>query len=335
MKKYIWIIALAALALSCKNTGPADTKEPDGPADVVESPWEKVDAALPDGIAVYRNSGDLCEKKAVAYYAEADLSKVNFDIWSINDPNCRGTNDALKTPSKVYEETSAAVIINGGYFFVDGGKRYNASLAVKDGVLLGTNLNYASQDWVYIYYPTRGAFIIHSDGSVEVCWTYYTSSGAHYMYSNPAQNGWTLGPKKAPDANYPEEARIFEARTAIGGGPVLLKDGEIRNTWKYELFYGEGSDNKMPEESHPRTAVGLKEDGKVVFFVAEGRNMTEGVAGFTTGEVAQILLDLGCTDALNLDGGGSSCMLLNGQETIKVSDGSQRAVASTLMFMAK
>ena len=73
MKKYIWIIALAALALSCKNTGPADAKEPDGPSDLVESPWEKVDVALPDGIAVYRNSGDLCEKKAVAYYAEADL----------------------------------------------------------------------------------------------------------------------------------------------------------------------------------------------------------------------------------------------------------------------
>ena len=67
-------------------------------------------------------------------------------------------------------------------------------------------------------------------------------------------------------------------------------------------------------------------------FVCEGRNMTEGVKGFTTEEVAEIMKELGCVEAINLDGGGSSCMLVNGKETIKVSDGSQRAVASAVMF---
>ena len=43
-------------------------------------------------------------------------------------------------------------------------------------------------------------------------------------------------------------------------------------------------------------------------------------------------MDLGCVEAINLDGGGSSCMLVNGIETIKVSDGAQRAVASTVML---
>ena len=60
--------------------------------------------------------------------------------------------------------------------------------------------------------------------------------------------------------------------------------------------------------------------------------MTSGVFGLTTADVANVLLDLGCVEAMNLDGGGSSCMLVNGKETIKVSDGSQRAVASTLML---
>jgi exopolysaccharide biosynthesis protein len=45
-----------------------------------------------------------------------------------------------------------------------------------------------------------------------------------------------------------------------------------------------------------------------------------------------ILLDLDCVEAVNLDGGGSSCMLVNGKETIKVSDGRQRAVASVVML---
>ena len=60
--------------------------------------------------------------------------------------------------------------------------------------------------------------------------------------------------------------------------------------------------------------------------------MTEGVKGMTTAEVAEILKDLGCVEAINLDGGGSTCMLVNGKETIKVSDGAQRAVASAVYF---
>jgi len=52
----------------------------------------------------------------------------------------------------------------------------------------------------------------------------------------------------------------------------------------------------------------------------------------TTENVANIMKTLGCTDAINLDGGGSSCMLVNGQETIKTSDssGDERSVASVV-----
>ena len=60
--------------------------------------------------------------------------------------------------------------------------------------------------------------------------------------------------------------------------------------------------------------------------------MTEGVKGLTTADLANVLLDLDCVEAINLDGGGSSCMLVNGKETIKVSDGTQRSVASTVMI---
>ena len=78
--------------------------------------------------------------------------------------------------------------------------------------------------------------------------------------------------------------------------------------------------------------IAVTADGKMILFVCEGRQMTEGVAGLTTADVANVLLDLGCVEAINLDGGGSSCMLVNGKTTIKVSDGSQRAVGSTVMI---
>ena len=78
--------------------------------------------------------------------------------------------------------------------------------------------------------------------------------------------------------------------------------------------------------------MGISADSKLLLFVCEGREMTEGVTGLTTGEVAKVLYSLGIKDAINLDGGGSSCMLIGGKETIKLSDGRQRAVASTVMF---
>ena len=68
----------------------------------------------------------------------------------------------------------------------------------------------------------------------------------------------------------------------------------------------------------------------MIIFVCEGINMTEGVAGLTTANVAKVMKDLGCTEALNLDGGGSSCMLVNGKETIKGSDGKQRKVLTAV-----
>ena len=54
--------------------------------------------------------------------------------------------------------------------------------------------------------------------------------------------------------------------------------------------------------------------------------MTSGVGGMTLEEVANVFVALGCEQALNLDGGGSSCMLIKGKETIKPSDGKQRTV---------
>ena len=60
--------------------------------------------------------------------------------------------------------------------------------------------------------------------------------------------------------------------------------------------------------------------------------MTPGVAGFKDTQMPLIMKSLGCQDAMNLDGGGSSCMLVNGKETIKGSDGHQRKVQSAVVM---
>jgi exopolysaccharide biosynthesis protein len=179
-----------------------------------------------------------------------------------------------------------------------------------------------------MYYPTRAAFIEDAEGKFDACWTYYRTGGNHYMYSIPAENSWEKSPQKTPSAIYPEKAKDFAAVNAIGGGPVLINRGKVVDTYVEELFNGSGGIG--PDTNQPRTAVGAMEDGRLVFFVCEGRQMTEGEYGLTTGDVAQVLADLECTEAINLDGGGSSCMLVGGKATIKVRDGSQRAVASAI-----
>ena len=145
-----------------------------------------------------------------------------------------------------------------------------------------------------------------------------------------AQSAVGSKPQPAPSATYPEGGEPFAAETAIGGGPVLISEGKFVDSYEEELFGGPSGIG--PDSNQPRTAIGVTSDNKLVFFVCEGREMTEGIMGLTTADVANVLLDLGCVEAINLDGGGSSCMLVNGRETIQVSDGSQRSVASTVML---
>lgn len=82
---------------------------------------------------------------------------------------------------------------------------------------------------------------------------------------------------------------------AFGAGERIVTNGENTGTW---------------EELHPRTAAGLTADGDLVFVVVDGRQ--EGVSeGMTTPELAEIMIDLGVEDAINLDGGGSSTLVVS------------------------
>ncbi|HEX2607236.1 MAG TPA: phosphodiester glycosidase family protein, partial [Flavisolibacter sp.] len=119
----------------------------------------------------------------------------------------------------------------------------------------------------------------------------------------------------------------WKVRTAIGGGPVLLSGGEVKITNNEELKFS----GKAIQDKHPRTAIGYTADNRVVILVIEGRNPE--ASGATLEQEAYLLKKLGCVEGLNLDGGGSSCLLINGKETIKPSDKEgQRAVPAVFMI---
>lgn len=116
-------------------------------------------------------------------------------------------------------------------------------------------------------------------------------------------------------------------QTVIGGGPVLIQDNKIKISNNEERkFAGKAVNN--PE---PRTAVGYTKDNKLVILVCEGRS--DSAAGLSLIQLAKILKDIGCVEALNLDGGGSTCMLINGKETNTPSGkGIQRPVPSVFLI---
>ena len=92
----------------------------------------------------------------------------------------------------------------------------------------------------------------------------------------------------------------------VGGGPLLLQDGIALSTKAYEQ---EGFDRAFHSFWHPRTAVGKKTDGTLLFVT-----ITATEAGIRRGvmlsRLAELFLEWGATDALNLDGGNSSMLII-------------------------
>ena len=113
---------------------------------------------------------------------------------------------------------------------------------------------------------------------------------------------------------------------AIGGGPRILRDGQISIECEQEGF-----PLSFRQTKHPRTAVGLKEDA-LLHVVIDGRQPGYS-EGMTLDELADFLLNAGCKEALNLDGGGSSTLFVRGRVVNQPSDGRERPIANALLLL--
>ena len=93
------------------------------------------------------------------------------------------------------------------------------------------------------------------------------------------------------------------AKHIIGAGPYLVKDSQIYVDYKTQKLQAISGKN-------PRTAIGITADKNLVLVTVDGRE--ESSVGMTLGELAYFMKSIGCTEAMNLDGGGSSIMYING-----------------------
>ena len=101
-----------------------------------------------------------------------------------------------------------------------------------------------------------------------------------------------------------------------GSNHIIMRNGIYEEAW---------------DERHPRTCIGFSADSTKVFFVVIDGRSTESL-GVTTKEAVGIFTAIGAANAVNLDGGGSSCMVVNDEVVNRPSDGSVRSVGNGLVL---
>ncbi len=117
-----------------------------------------------------------------------------------------------------------------------------------------------------------------------------------------------------------------------GGGPRLLVRGRVAVAASAEGFAPLSAPGFVASR-HPRTLAGVKRDGTLLLVTVDGRRAGWS-AGVTLPEAARVMRSLGARDALNLDGGGSSGMVVRGELVSRPSDPSgERAVSDGIFVL--
>lgn len=114
----------------------------------------------------------------------------------------------------------------------------------------------------------------------------------------------------------------------IGGGPRLVRDGRLEITGEEELF----RDDILVGRA-PRTAIGITDDQKLLLVTVNGRQPNISV-GMTLEELGNLLIELGAIQAMNLDGGGSTTMVIRDFVLNLPSDGKERPVGNAIVVVA-
>ena len=107
-------------------------------------------------------------------------------------------------------------------------------------------------------------------------------------------------------------------------GPLLIRDSLAQKL----------PEMKFSNMRHPRTCVGITNES-IIFITIDGRS--ELAEGMNLMEVQEFLLELGCVDAINLDGGGSTSMWTFDKGLVNIPSDirGERSVANALLILQK
>lgn len=304
--------------------------------------WTNVDSLflpLPKGVHVYKTKDPLDGKPNIAYYVEADLR--NRDLEFTTDTS----SQRRLTPAQFFiKNDNPMLVVNCTFFSFQTNQ--NLNVVIRNGKMLGFNTHAIpgrGKDTLTYLHTFGGAIGISKKRTVDVAWL-YTDSARRFPLSTSQPTIWRDSARSVSlDSLYYHNVlytnfageqsglKKWKMKTAVGGGPILIQNSEIKISNNEERKFAGNAIN----DRHPRTAMGYTVGQKLIILVVEGRNPGK-AEGATLVHLAEIFKQLNCYEALNLDGGGSSCLLVNGKQTIKPSDANgQRPVPAVFLIKTK
>ena len=310
--------------------------------------WINADAEyspLPAGFHVFKSTGSLDSKPFAAFYAIADIKNKKLQFTADT------TLKRRLTPAQFFEKNGQPLLVVNSTFF-SFATHQNLNVVIKNEKTVAFNIHsipLKGKDTFQYKHPFSSALGISKRRKADIAWL-FTDSLFKFPYAlqhaaDAVKDSISFFPfKKAKlystEIIYDDFAGFknrksmlakWKMKTAVGGGPVLLQNGQIKITNNEELKFG----GKAINDQHPRTLMGYTKDDKLIVMVIQGRS--PGISdGASLLQEAALMKNLGCVEALNLDGGGSSCMLINGKQTIIPSDkGLQRAIPAVFIIQVK
>lgn len=289
--------------------------------------WTKartLNERLPFSIQVYLTQDSVHGRPFRACYVEIDPYDQKIDFTARVGEGTPSTLFAAETGLPPY------IVVNGPQY--DSATRKNLQLVINDQRLICLNQSAIFDDSVYRY-VTPSALGINGARHVDVGWV-FTDSSKDYpllMLKGPADPRYSKGHKTNPsqfdlhaeNANAEIGAKTMQwpMLTAIGGGPTLIKRGQVFISSREEVRFA-GHENDLTA----RTAMGYTRDNKLIILVIESGYPES--TGATLPETAAILHDLHCWEALNLSGGPATCLLIDGQPILRPQSGAEATVGA-------
>ncbi len=257
------------------------------------TPIDSINEELPRGIQVFQSIHVGANLRAWYVKVQESIPEIETRVVVSRD------SDGRETVSEFAERLQVPVMINGGYFRMDlNPAKHVGILKVNDDLIHSATPSVLRGE--QRFYLHRAAIGFDVDDQVGIEWV-STEGDSVYRWDRAIDN--TPG---SPGAKQDTAFRqLWTARDILGGGPQLIRDGQIAIAIDEEVFFG----TSIPQV-HPRTAVGITAQGDLILLLVDGRQLIS--RGVDLKELAQILFDLGCQDAINLDGGGSSALVVNG-----------------------
>ena len=297
MKKVLCL--LLAVLILCPVTGL--TEETDAEIRMTEDAekgfWEYVSPDLTIQVNRYRETKKIKGKKKTVEYCVADIhASENAPMFPVmTDPSKkRVAGYKLVSPELLVEKANPIFAVSDDMYGLRIQKYKFQGVVIRNGEVMSTKTRNSKKSRAW---PNLDTMAFYGDGTAKtfVC-----------------------------DALTADEYLEQGATQVLSFGPWLISEGTINP---------EVMDPKYYPYNEPRVAIGVIEPYHYIVVVVKGRP-TNQYAGVHLDWLAQKMQELGCTEALNLDGGATATMFFNGKVILQ-GDSSLRSQGSLLCFGAE